>query len=123
MASATAFSSIGGRLREGFEKVINSIHLCGGWDIYLMGSNAFLLSSDSVNPFTGCHREVHILPFCFGEYCSYFGEQGAVNDFDGPTATTTFRGSTASSAMPTGPFSCEALFRSSSCPIPPCWRG
>ncbi len=34
--------------------------------------------------FTGRHREVHILPFSFGEYRSYFGEQGAVDDdFDG----------------------------------------
>lgn len=72
------------QLCEGFEKAINSIHARGGWDVCLTGSNAFLLSSDLAALFTGRHREVHILPFSFGEYRSYFGEQGAVDDdFDG----------------------------------------
>ena len=71
------------QLCEGFEKAINSIHTRGGWDVYLTGSNAFLLSSDLATLFTGRHREVHILPFSFVEYRSYFGEQGTVgDDFD-----------------------------------------
>lgn len=83
------------QLCGGFEKAINSIHARGGWDIYLTGSNAFLPSSDLATLLTGRHREVHILPFSFGEYRSYFDEPSDAAGLPGPTITTASRSCTA----------------------------
>ena len=51
-----------------FEKVVDSFYVKENIDIYITGSNAYMLSGDLATLLTGRYVEISMLPFSFQEY-------------------------------------------------------
>lgn len=53
---------------DGFQKAIDSLFLLDNVDIYVTGSNAYLLSGEIATLLTGRYVEIKLFPFSFNEY-------------------------------------------------------
>ena len=53
-----------------FERAVDSLFAKENTDIYITGSNSYLLSSDLATLLTGRYVELKMLPFSYSEFCS-----------------------------------------------------
>ena len=66
----------------GFEKCIDSLLLREYLDIYITGSNSYMLSSELATFLTGRYIQIHVLPLSFQEYLSYYGESDELKKYN-----------------------------------------
>lgn len=66
------------QLVENFQKVIDSLFLLDNVDIYVTGSNAYLLSGEITTLLTGRFVEIKMYPLSFKEFASAFDENVSV---------------------------------------------
>lgn len=65
-----------------FEKCINSLFLRDNYDIYITGSNSYMLSSELSTFLTGRYIQIHVLPLSFSEYLSFYGETDELKKYN-----------------------------------------
>ena len=53
---------------EGFEKVVDSLYIKENVDVYITGSNSWLLSGELATLLSGRYIEIKMLPFSFAEF-------------------------------------------------------
>ena len=53
---------------EDFPKVVDSLYIKKNVDIYITGSNAYMLSSEIATLISGRYVQIEMLPFSFKEY-------------------------------------------------------
>lgn len=63
-----------------YQKVVDSLMLREGVDIYMTGSNAYLLSGELATRLTGRYVELRILPLSFSEFLSALPQETSLND-------------------------------------------
>lgn len=65
---------------ESFEKVVDSLYVRDNIDVYITGSNSYMLSSDLATLLSGRYVEIKMLPLSFKEYSSVY-EDGVQSAF------------------------------------------
>lgn len=66
---------------QNFEKLVDGLFVLENTDIYMTGSNAFMLSGDLATFLSGRYMEIKMLPLSFGEYLELVGSLDATRQF------------------------------------------
>lgn len=64
---------------ESFEKAVDSLFLRENCDVYITGSNAWLMSGELATLLTGRYVELSMMPLSFGEFCEGLQEHKEIS--------------------------------------------
>ena len=58
-----------------FQKAVDGLYILKNVDVYITGSNAYLLSGELATLLTGRYIEIKMYPLSFKEYANYYGKE------------------------------------------------
>jgi len=58
-----------------FQKAVDGLYILKNVDLYITGSNAYLLSGELATLLTGRYVEIKMYPLSFKEYVNYYGKE------------------------------------------------
>ena len=61
------------QILKNFEKAVDGLYIKENVDIYITGSNSYMLSGELTTYLTGRYMQIHMLPLSFLEYLEYYG--------------------------------------------------
>ena len=67
---------------ENFEKAVDGLYIKDNVDLYITGSNSYMLSGELATYLAGRYMKVHMLPLSFKEYLEYYGEDNENRKYD-----------------------------------------
>ena len=73
-----------------FEKVVDGLFIKDNVDLYITGSNSYMLSGELATYLTGRYMQIHMLPLSFKEYLSYYGKDDELKKYDNYVQTGGF---------------------------------
>lgn len=65
-----------------FQKAVDSLHIKNNVDVYITGSNAYLLSGELATLLSGRYVEIKMLPLSFKDYLSVFQENNNISRYE-----------------------------------------
>lgn len=65
-----------------FQKCIDSLFLREYLDIYITGSNSYMLSGELATYLTGRYIQIHVMTLSFKEYLSYYGNSNELKKYN-----------------------------------------
>lgn len=70
------------QILEHFEKAVAGLFLNKNIDLYITGSNSYMLSGELATYLTGRYMQIHMLPLSFSEYLEYYGRENELKKYN-----------------------------------------
>ena len=65
-----------------FEKTVDGLFINKKVDLYITGSNSYMLSGELATYLTGRYMQIHMLPLSFKEYLNHYGSDNELKKYD-----------------------------------------